>query len=81
LLLICDKCRERKYEIGVLRTIEWKKCLNITLCIRTLIVSLFGLVLGAGFGSLVSVPTANKLLEQEITSAQQKTRYTKQLWW
>ncbi len=63
--------RERKYEIGVLRTIGMKKRLVISqFALELLIVSLFGLVIGAGIGSLVSVPTANKLLEQEITSAQ-----------
>lgn len=67
--------RERKYEIGVLRTIGMKKSLVISqFVIELLIVSLFGLIVGAGIGSLISVPTANKLLESEITSAETETQ-------
>lgn len=62
--------RERKYEIGVLRTIGMKKCSVISqFVIELLIVSLVGLIIGAGVGSLCSVNIANKLLESEITNA------------
>ena len=67
--------RERKYEIGVLRTIGMKKKLVIAqFALELLIVSLFGLVIGAGIGSVISVPTANKLLSKEITSAETETK-------
>lgn len=62
--------RERKYEIGVLRTIGMKKCSVISqFVIELLIVSLVGFIIGAGVGSLCSVNIANKLLESEITNA------------
>ncbi len=64
--------RERKYEIGVLRTIGMKKSLVATkFVIELLIVSLASLILGTISGSLISVPTANKLLENEINSSKQ----------
>ncbi len=62
--------RERKYEIGVLRTIGMKKtkvCLQFIL--ELLIVALASLLLGAGIGSLASVPVSNKLLENEIAAS------------
>lgn len=62
--------RERKYEIGVLRTIGMKKtkvCLQFIL--ELLIVALASLLLGAGIGSFVSVPISNKLLENEIATS------------
>lgn len=61
---------ERKYEIGVLRTIGMKKtkvCLQFIL--ELLIVALASLLLGAGIGSLASVPVSNKLLENEIAAS------------
>lgn len=65
--------RERKYEIGVLRTIGMKKtkvCLQFIL--ELLIVALASLLLGAGIGSFVSVPISNKLLENEIATSKNK---------
>ncbi len=62
--------RERKYEIGVLRTIGMKKskvCLQFIL--ELLIVALASLLLGAGIGSFASVPVSNKLLENEIAAS------------
>ena len=62
--------RERKYEIGVLRTIGMKKskvCLQFIL--ELLIVALASLLLGAGIGSPASVPVSNKLLENEIAAS------------
>jgi len=67
--------RERKYEIGVLRTIGMKKRFVIAqFTLELLIISIFGLVIGAGLGSLISVPTANKLLEKEITTAETESQ-------
>jgi putative ABC transport system permease protein len=62
--------RERKYEIGVLRTIGMKKStLTGQFIIELLIVSFVSLLIGAGIGSMVSVPVSNKLLENEINSS------------
>lgn len=62
--------RERKYEIGVLRTIGMKKSLVIgQFMIELLVVSLFALLVGAGIGSSVSVKVANSLLQNEINNA------------
>ena len=64
--------RERKYEIGVLRTIGMKKSSVISQFVsELLIVSIISLLLGGFIGSMLSVPTANKLLEQEIQSSEQ----------
>ncbi len=59
--------RERKYEIGVLRTIGMKKSkLSIQFMTELFIVSLVSLMFGAIVGSFASVPVANKLLANEI---------------
>lgn len=63
--------RERKYEIGVLRTIGMKKgevCLQFIL--ELLIISLISLIIGAVIGALISVPVSNGLLKNEISSSQ-----------
>ena len=61
--------RERKYEIGVLRTIGMKKSLvSLQFMIELLIVAIVALTIGAGFGSIASVPVANQLLENEINN-------------
>ncbi len=62
--------RERKYEIGVLRTIGMKKtsvCMQFIF--ELLIVAFVSLLIGAGIGSLVSVPISNRMLQNEITSS------------
>ena len=56
--------RERKYEIGVLRTIGMKKS-KVSL-------QFMFLLLGAGIGSITSVPVANSLLANEIENANSK---------
>lgn len=62
--------RERKYEIGVLRTIGMRKSLVIAqFMIELLVVCLFGLLIGAGVGAVSSVNVANSLLENEISNA------------
>lgn len=63
--------RERKYEIGVLRTIGMSKLRVIwQFVLELLIVSLVGLIIGAVIGSACSVNIANKLLENEIQNTQ-----------
>jgi len=65
--------RERKYEIGVLRTIGMKKSkLSLQFMFELLIVAMASLLIGAGAGSFASVPVANKLLENEIATASSK---------
>ncbi len=63
--------RERKYEIGVLRTIGMKKR-NVSLQFMSelLIVAIISLSIGAVIGSFASVPVSNKLLENEISNSQ-----------
>lgn len=63
--------RERKYEIGVLRTIGMKKskvCLQFIS--ELFIVAFVSLILGAGLGATMSVPISNSLLKNEISSSQ-----------
>lgn len=66
--------RERKYEIGVLRTIGMKKskvCMQFM--IELFLVALVSLVIGAGIGATMSVPVSNSLLENEIASSQNES--------
>lgn len=66
--------RERKYEIGVLRTIGMKKrevCFQFIS--ELFIVSLIAILLGAGIGATMSVPVSNSLLKNEISSSQNET--------
>ncbi len=66
--------RERKYEIGVLRTIGMKKskvCLQFVL--ELLIVAFASLLLGAFTGAMVSIPVSNSLLKNEITASQESS--------
>lgn len=62
--------RERKYEIGVLRTIGMKKNkVSFQFILELLIVSMLSLSIGAALGALTSVPIANNLLASEINSS------------
>ena len=66
--------RERKYEIGVLRTIGMKKILVVSqFMTELLIVTVVGLMLGAGIGATCSVSVANNLLETEINNAKEES--------
>ena len=65
--------RERKYEIGVLRTIGMKKrTVSFQFMFELLVVCLFSLLVGAGIGSFTSVNVANSLLASEISNANNK---------
>ena len=65
--------RERKYEIGVLRTIGMKKsAVSLQFLYELIIVAFVFLLLGAGIGSVLSVPVSNSLLENEISSSQEE---------
>lgn len=63
--------RERRYEIGVLRTIGMKKkLLTMQFVVELLIVSMAFLIIGAGIGSVLAKPIGNQLLQSEIESSQ-----------
>lgn len=70
--------RERKYEIGVLRTIGMKKSkLSLQFISELLIVGIISLLVGTAAGATLSVPVSNKLLKNEINSASEKTENIK----
>lgn len=70
LILNMINVRERKYEIGVLRTIGMKKStVTLQFAFELLSISIIGLLLGAAIGAASSVTIANKMLASEITSA------------
>ena len=63
--------RERKYEIGVLRTIGMKKSkVSLQFISELLIVAIISLSIGAVAGSFASVPVSNMLLQEEISNSQ-----------
>ena len=67
--------RERKYEIGVLRTIGMKKKhLTLQFMSELLIVAFASLLIGAGIGSAISVPVSNSLLQNEISASSEQTQ-------
>lgn len=64
--------RERKYEIGVLRTIGMKKSLlSIQFILEIIIVAIISLTIGASIGASISVPVANNMLASEIESSKE----------
>lgn len=66
--------RERKYEIGVYRTIGMKKStLTLQFLSELLIVGIIGLITGAIIGACISVPISNKLLASEISNSNAQT--------
>ena len=63
--------RERKYEIGVLRTIGMKKSLlTLQFVIELSIVAFISLLIGCGIGTILSKPVGNSLLQNEIENSQ-----------
>ena len=70
--------RERKYEIGVLRTIGISKFkLTSQFVCELLIVGFAALVLGAGLGATMSKPISNSLLSSEIESSKSSSEKMK----
>ena len=62
--------RERKYEIGVIRTIGISKLkLTMQFIAEPLIVALVALILGLGIGAVSSKGISNSLLKNEISSS------------
>jgi len=79
LVINCINIRERKYEIGVLRTIGMKKSLLASQFILELvIISFLGLILGAGIGAISSKPISNHLLSNEIKESEKNTQNMKE---
>ena len=71
--------RERKYEIGVLRTIGMKKkYLTLQFICELLFVSFVGLAIGAGLGTISSVPISNHLLQSEIENSKEQQEGVRQ---
>lgn len=65
--------RERKYEIGVLRSIgmsKWK--VSFQIISEIFIVSIFALIIGTGIGIVTAEPVANYMLEKQIESTENK---------
>lgn len=62
--------RERKYEIGVLRTIGMKKSLvSLQFVFEIFVVAVISFIIGTGVGSSLSVNVANNLLKNEISAS------------
>lgn len=65
--------RERKYEIGVFRTIGMSKLkLTVQFILELLIVATISLIIGAVIGSFLARPVGNMLLENEIETSQEE---------
>ena len=63
--------RERKYEIGVLRTIGISKFkLTMQFIFELLVVAFIALIIGAGIGAVMSKSVSNLLLSNEIENTQ-----------
>lgn len=70
--------RERKYEIGVLRTIGISKVkLTMQFVAELLIVGFVALMLGAGIGGMMSKGVSNSLLSSEIKSSESQNEKVK----
>ncbi len=70
--------RERKYEIGVLRTIGISKIkLTMQFVFELLIVGFIAIMLGVGIGATMSKSVSNSLLSNEIESAESSTEKIK----
>ena len=70
--------RERKYEIGVLRTIGISKSkLTMQFVAELMMVGFVALILGAGIGAVMSKSVSNSLLASEISSSQESAEKVK----
>lgn len=66
--------RERKYEIGVLRTIGMSKTsLTVQFISELLIITIIFLIIGTIIGASISVPTANYLLQKGISVSKEQS--------
>ena len=70
--------RERKYEIGVLRTIGISKAkLTAQFVSELMMVGIIALLVGAGIGAVAAKDVSNSLLASEISSSQEATEKVK----
>ena len=70
--------RERKYEIGVLRTIGISKTkLTAQFVSELMMVGLAALIIGAGIGAVLSKDVSNSLLSSEISSSKESSEKIK----
>lgn len=70
--------RERKYEIGVLRTIGISKLkLTMQFVAELLVVAFVALIIGAGLGATISKSVSNCLLSSEIEKGTSSSEQTK----
>lgn len=70
--------RERKYEIGVLRTIGISKIkLTLQFVSELLIVAFVAIIIGAGIGATMSKGVSNSLLASEISNTEKETKEMK----
>lgn len=71
--------RERKYEVGVLRAIGMKKWkLAFQFISELFIVTFIAIIIGTAAGSISSVPTANMMLQNQISAQQDQQQQISQ---
>jgi len=69
--------RERKYEIGVLRSMGMSKTtVSFSLWLEVFIITVFCVILGICIGTIIAQPITNMLLQQQIESAQTTAQNT-----
>ena len=69
--------RERKYEIGVLRSMGMSKTtVSFSLWLEVFIITVFCVILGIFIGTIIAQPITNMLLQQQIASAQATAQNT-----
>lgn len=71
--------KERKYEIGVLRAIGMnKRKVALSFISEVVIIATFSLLIGTVFGSFLSQPVSNKMLNSEIQNIQSENQNMQQ---
>ena len=71
--------RERKYEIGVLTAIGMKKYkVAVQFVLELFMVTFLGVILGTAIGGMISVPTTNQLLVDQVASQQTQQQNVQQ---
>ncbi len=71
--------RERKFEVGVLTAIGMKKeKVAFQFITEIFMVTLIAIVIGTSVGAVISVPTANKMLESQIAAEQSQSQEQEQ---
>ncbi len=71
--------RDRKYEIGVLRSIGMSKTKVIfQLILELFVIAFASFIIGTAAGYILSQPVTNKMLENEINSYQEENQQTRE---